>query len=234
MGEIELKHLIYLLRKNIVSLVAFALIGALISALFTTFIFEKKYNTRVRFFVNILESGHLDHSLNNAQIYARNALNVYLEILDTDTFYSMVIEDSMLDYTIEQMKNALTFSIRNSTEVFEGKAVASSPSDAMQIADSLTRVVIKFIGEFQEGVQLDVIEQPKMPTHAFNLNLQLNVVIGLIFGVLSAATGVVVKDWFSVRVENGNLEYKYGIPVLAEVPGVKRQALKSKYAKKRD
>ena len=214
METITLQHLIALFRKNLILLAAAGMAMAVLAAVATKTVIKKQYEAETKFYINVAESEDLAQNIYYSQIFAQNVIGTYIEILKTDTFYNRLAERLDDQYTTTQLREMMSFSVVNSTEIFKARVVAGSAHAAKEIADASTVAVVETIYVFQKGIKLDVIDPPVLPDAPFSPNLYLYIAAGMIAGVILAAVYVLLRDFLDATIkDDDDLEARYGVVV---------------------
>lgn len=76
---------------------------------------------------------------NQSVNYAKNLVLTYIELLDSNTFYSEVSKDLHEKYTASQLKTMIRFESIEDTEVFKAIVVSPSPYESKEIGDPLLK-----------------------------------------------------------------------------------------------
>lgn len=228
MQEISLNQLLKLTRKNISLILLCTIIGFVGAFSISKFVVPKTYVSTVKLYVSAPETNQNSTSDINALNYAQKVVNTYIEMLQTNSFYKKVIDESNLGYTVQDIKKMVVFSSLNDTEVFQAQVSAHDPNEAKTIADTITKLAPVTIGQLKENASLKVVDSATLPDKPSSPNTILNSMIGLLLGILCSIIFVVLHDILDVRIKNeDDIIEKYNIPILASIPAFDMQISKS-------
>ncbi|MDR2939031.1 MAG: hypothetical protein LBV08_01785 [Clostridiales bacterium] len=217
--EISLKSLFDLLVKNIIVIVLSGIAGLVLALVVTTLVIDKEYESNVKLYVYAPSGLQTSSQDVNALNYAQKIVNTYIQMLDARSFYGQILADTNLSYTEEQLMSMVTFSVLNSTEVFEATVVTTDPEESKLIADSITKIAPQTISALQENANLKIVDPAVLPLDESSPNLYLNLAVGLFFGVALAVAAIILKDMLDSTVKGEeDILTTYNIPLLASIP----------------
>ncbi len=233
--DLSLQQLLQLVRKNILFVLICAIIGSAGALSLSKFAIPKTYISTVKLYVSSPESRQ-DSSANiNALDYAQKVVNTYIEMLQTNSFYHKVIDQSKVNYTVDQFRKMISFSSLNNTEVFQAQVSAHDPNEAKTIADAITMLAPATISELKENASLKVVDPAVLPDNPSFPNIVLNSAVGFLLAVMGSIIVVLLRNILNVRIKDEeDLMEKYNIAILASIPAFNRQFAKGKkYPKSR-
>lgn len=219
--NITLKDLMKLLSKNLLLLAACALVGAAVSFAVFKFVVKPNYISTVKLYVYTKDDGVSIGEYNNLNDlnYAQKIVNTYIEMLRTDSFFKAVKDKAALDYSVEDLKQMIQFSVLNNTEVFQVSVSSHRPEDAKQIADTVTSLAPQTIGGIKESALLKVVDSATFPTKPSSPKVPLDSAVGFLIGLVCAVAFVLVREMLDVRIkQEDDLTSRYNIPILGSVP----------------
>lgn len=228
--EISLSHLFDLIKKNILFLIIFSLIGGGVAYGFTKLVVKAKYTSSVKLFV--FASYDKKEGSNSSQDiaelnYAQKVVKTYIQMLQTNVFFSKVAEASELNYTPQQLKSMVTFTILDMTEVFQVNVVTGAPQESKLIADTIAKTAPDIISSIQENAKLKIVDPATLPNAPSSPNVMLNTLIGVIVGLGLSAFSILISDFLDTTVKGEkDLIETYEIPVLACIPDFDEGATK--------
>lgn len=219
--DITLKDLMKLLSKNLILIAVCALAGMAVSFSIFKFLVKPTYVSTVKLYVYTKgDAAGLDNYNNlNDLNYAQKIVNTYIEMLRTDSFFKAVKDKSSLDYSVDDLKEMIQFSVLNNTEVFQVSVSSHRPEDAKKIADTVTGLAPQTISGIKESALLKVVDSATFPTKPSSPRLLLDSVIGFFVGLVLAVLAALVKEMLDVRIkQEDDLVARYDIPILGSVP----------------
>lgn len=225
--EISLKDLFVLLKKNLALLLCCSLAGCAFSFLFFRFIVKPTYISNVELYVYTKESSAPAdnyNSLNNLN-YAQKIVNTYIEMLRTNSFMKEVKENANLNYSIEDLKKMINFTVLNDTEVFQVSVSSHKPEDAKQIADIVTSLAPQTISSIKESALLKVVDSATFPASPSKPDIPVCSVVGFLCGATVSVIYLLLKEMLDVRIKREeDLAAKYNLPLLGSIPSFETQS----------
>lgn len=215
--DITIKEVFDLLKKSIVFILITAIVFATGSFFVSGFLIPKTYTSNIKLYVETTTSENANN-YNNLN-YAVALVNTYIEMLQTNTFYTQVSEDLNNAYSPDEISKMISFSPLNGTEVFEATIKAYSPIGAKQVADSVAKISPGIIGNLNKTATLRIVDEPMLPTGPSSPNVLNNTIIAFVLGAVLAVITVVLRKVFDVKISyNDDMTTICDIPVLATIP----------------
>ncbi|MCL2335378.1 MAG: polysaccharide biosynthesis tyrosine autokinase [Endomicrobia bacterium] len=217
--EISLWQLFGLMLKNKFLLCFFAMLGAVAAFALTRYVLKNQYESSAKFYVYVPVAGQqsADQDLSAVNL-AQKIVSTYVQMLDTLSFYHQINEDVKLSYTDLEMQELVTFSIMNSTEIFQVTVKTTSPDDSFKVAQAVTKIAPQVIQRIQETASLKIVDQPVMDSKPVSPSLKTNLAVGALAGLLIAALIVFIRDLMDTKIKSADDLYeRYGLHILSEV-----------------
>jgi capsular polysaccharide biosynthesis protein len=224
--EISLKDLFVLLKKNLVFLLCCSLAGCTLAFLFFRFMVKPTYISNVELYVYTKESSMPAENYNslNDLNYAQKIVNTYIEMLRTNSFMKEVKENTDLNYSIDDLKKMIKFTVLNDTEVFQVSVSSHKPEDAKQIADTITGLAPQTISSIKESALLKVVDSATFPASPSSPDIPVCSVFGFLCGAAVSIVYLLLKEMLDVRIkQEEDLAAKYNIPFLGSIPAFETQ-----------
>ncbi len=228
--EIDLLQLIEAIWKRIWIVLAATLICGLLAFVTAKFIITPTYRSSARMYVNNATERKSD-AITSAEITAaKNLLDVYIVILNSESTLDAVIEEANLPYTTRYLEGMISAKAVSSTEVFEITATSTDPAEAKLIVDTMVDILPDRIAEIVEGSSAKVVSAAKLPTHKAAPSVSKYTLIGLALGFVLSCAVIVILEMLDTTVHDSTyLTETYDIPVLAVVPDMTKKKKHSGY-----
>lgn len=199
------------------------LCGVLVSAVslgLTKFAITPMYRTNVMIYVNNSRAGEKVDVISGSNLSASQQLvNTYVNIIKSDTVLSKVIEIGELDYTTEDIRDMMTTTQVDDTEIFEVHITHESPEVAAHIANVVADVAPGEIEEFVEGSSTKIIDYAKVPERRYSPSYTRNTVLGGMAGCVLALAYITLRFLMDVRIKDeDDLNQLFDYPILGQVP----------------
>lgn len=218
-NEITLQEIFSILWGKVLLIILCAIIGGGAAFGVTKFMIKPEYTSKVTMYVNNSDTKQ-DAYMNINDINASQKLvSTYVEILKSDTVLAKVLQSSGLDYSITEIRNMMSASSVNGTEIFEVKVVSKDPEHAALIANTIAEVGPEQIIRVVKAGSVELIDPAKVPQKPSSPNVILNTIIGIMLGGVLSVLGVLVYAMLDTRIKTEeDLEKSYGLPILGAIP----------------
>lgn len=220
--EIDLLAITRAIWKKIWFVIAMVTIGTIVMFSYAKFLVVPLYESKAMMYVNnsSLSLGNTSFSISSGELSAAQSLvETYIVILKSRLTLNAVIEKADLPYTYEQLKNMITASAVNSTEVFEIVVTDKDPVEAELIANTIAEILPQKIAGIVEGSSVKIVDYAVVPAYPVSPSVTKYTAIGFLMGGVISVGIIVVMELFnkSIRDEDYLLQ-TYGLPILAVVP----------------
>ena len=215
--EFTVKEIIDLMRKRIIWIVISLFAGLFIAFLYTKIIINPSYTASVQLYV-IPNDSEASVNLNELN-YAQKVVATYINFLNTNVFYEKIQNDTMLDYSPNQIRNMTSIKSVNNTEIFKISVTSLSAKDSYSLAESMERMAPQLIRSIKPSARISVVDPVKFPNKPSGPNVLKNTFVGGIFSLLAAVIVMFLVEIFDINIKNKeDLIASYQLPVLAEIP----------------
>ncbi len=217
--EIDLLALCKMLLKHIKLIIILALICGIGTFSATKFLMTPQYTASVSIYVNNTKDVTTDR-INSTDLTASQQLvNTYITIIKSNMVVEQVVEAAKLPYTIEEVKNMMTASAVDGTEIFSVNIQNADPEVACKLVNTFADVAPQIIMDYVEGSSVKVVDYAKVPTAPSSPNTTKNTAIGILIGlVLGIGISLIMELANNYIHSEEELEQLYAYPVLGVVP----------------
>lgn len=217
--EISFKDITRIIKKNIVFIIVVSLLFATVSFFITTFFIPKTYTSNLKLYVETnykTSTAAEDYQSIN---YAKNLVLTYIELLDSNTFYSEVSKTLNEKYTASQLKSMIKFESIENTEVFKAIVTSSSPYEAKNIGDAIAKTAPDTIANVKDNAKLKIVDEATVLKEPTSPNVIKNVLIAFAAGLIISLIISFVRDFLDVKIKyNEEMTTILGLPILAAIP----------------
>ncbi len=232
--EIDLLRLIKALLDKLWAIVLCAIIAGGAAFGLTYIFIEPTYQASTQLYVNNngVSVGNTSFNISTSSLSAAQELvNTYIVILKTRSTLSEIIEESKVEgITVNQLKNMITASPVNSTEIFEIVVESNNPKLSETLANSIAKVLPKRIAEIVDGSSVRIVDYAIAPKVRSGPSYSKFTILGMVIGALLCIVIIVVREIFDSYIrEESYLTSAYSVPVLAAIPDVNDSKSKSGY-----
>lgn len=216
---IDLLHLLAILWRRAWVIVLAGILLAAICFAYATFMIPATYSSTVMMYVNT-EASIGSVSVSMSQLNAAQSLvKTYLVILRSRETLIMALEKAGSDYSYGQLRNMISASAVDNTEIFSITVTAEDPEEAARLASAIAEVLPTRVESVINGSSMRIVSGAIANPSKVAPNITRYTAMGLLAGMLIAAAIIVVLDLLNdvIRDENHILQ-TYDIPILAQVP----------------
>ena len=226
-AEIDLQKLLGLYVRRWWIILLCILAGALVMLLVSMQFITPQYRVNVTFYVNNSRNNQPVESISSQSLSASQQLvNTYINIIQSETVMGKVAENLHNDLTTKELKEMVTASQTNDTELFQVFVTSPDPAEAVHIANVIADVAPGQLEYFVEGSSTKVIDRAQLPEKPYSPSVKRNVEIGALAGLVLSLLVITVVHLLDVRVkEESDLTELFTYPVLGQIPLIDGEAL---------
>lgn len=191
---------------------------AVLALVFSVFVLDSKYEATVSLYVNNgVATGQSGTSLNDITA-SQELVETYIQILNSETAFSDVINTLDLDYSAAELSKMISMNAKNQTEVLEIHVTSLSPQEAILIAntflDSAPEILIRVV----KAASVETIDTATRATKV-GPNVMRNTTIGVLLGFMVGVSIAILMFILDKRIKNEeDLKQHYQLPVLGAIP----------------
>lgn len=205
--RVELSDYLRILRKFWALIVALALAGLAVSALYSL-TRTPEYSSSSKVFVSTQASDNLSE-LTQGNTYSQQRVKTYVNLVSTPIVLQPVIAVLELDMTAGQLAGQVSATSTADTTIIQITATNKDPVLAAELAntaaESLTNVVAKIESSDDGGtspVKLTRVQEANVPTSPGSPNVPLNLVMGTLVGLALGIGFAVLRTTLDTRIRN--------------------------------
>ncbi len=207
-------------KRKIILIVSVAAFSGIATFLITYFCIQPAYESTVQIYVNNSDITTSSSSVTSADLSAASQLvDLYRVLLNTDDTLDIVLENSGLDYSYAQLKNMISTSAIDDTQVFKVTVTSTSPEEAQLLAATIGDVLPSVITEIVQGADAMVVSHAKIPTDKSSPNYIKNTLIGMMAGMVLVLFAVAVAEVADTKIHGeDDISEVTQLPVLVNIP----------------
>lgn len=220
--EIDLLDLAKALWAHVVVIVLTAIVCACVAFGYTKLLITPTYKANAMLYVNSSDISVAGSKLSISAsdlTAAKSLVDTYIVILNTRTTLNDVIAQSGVDYTYDQLKNMISASSVNSTEIFSVEVTSTDPQEAELLANTIAKVLPEKIASVVDGSSVRIVDTAVVPSKKAGPSTGKNTMMGFLLGAVLACGVVVVMYLMDDKIHSVDyLLTTYDLPVLAIIP----------------
>ena len=223
MEEIDLRDLfnIFWSKKTQILLIIaiFVVIGFMYSYIFLT----PKYQASTSI---LLAKSNTSQNNDGTTITANDLtlnqklVSTYSELLKTETVLNQVISNLGISKSVEELKENISVSAKDDTEIIEINVVDVDAKEAKKIANETAQVFIsKIAKEYYNMDNVYVVDEAKEEKVPYNVNHIKDLAIFAVIGFVIASMYVFILNMLDTTVKSKeDIEKRLGLTVLTTIP----------------
>lgn len=223
--HIKIQDIVDALKKKWQLIACITLSATIISVVFSFFIIKPEYKASTKVFV-----GKESTSTGSTDVYNSNDVQMYQKLLST---YSVVIKTTdllddafkskNLDYKSSEVLSGLSVTPQTDTQVLEISFTGENKEECKEVVDAITEEFIKVAPNYYANVNVNVIEEVKLPNSPVSPNKKLNIAVAFVLGlVVGVAISLVLAMLDSTFKDKQQLEEVIGLPVIGVIPDTEK------------
>lgn len=223
------EKLFKILKDNIILILACGVLCFGIAYAYSKFFVKPVYFSESKI---MIESDRLSTIDSTAELnLARQMVYTYIEILDSNDFYSTVYDSLPADvrdrYTVTSLKDSSTLTIQDETEIIKVSFKCQNKDDAQLVTSAIVSNIDSYFNlSSKYNTSVWITESAKAASVSEDKTVLLSV-IGLLFGMALIYIIEILREALDIRVKTvKDLVERYDLPVLGSIPAFKGKVIK--------
>ena len=225
MEELDLKELFEIFWSKKVQILLIVLIFAVIGVIYTMGFVTPVYTSSTTL-VLATSNGenqsttNTTNSITTTDITLNSKLvSTYSVLVKSKDVLGQVISNLGIDISWEELRNNVTVSSVEDTEVLEISVTNLNPQYAADIANEIAKVFSDKVAEIYNINNVHIVDEAETPTGPSNVNHTKDVIIFAFIGVVVAVIYVLIANMLDTTIKTADdIERLYKLPVLASIP----------------
>lgn len=223
--EIDLQRLFAALLRKAWMIITATVIAGLLSLSVTAFLITPLYQSTAMFYVNngsfSLGSASINMSSSDLSV-SKSLVDSYIVILNTRETLTAVADYAEVDRSYTEMKEMISATAVNETEIFQVVVTSADPKEAEAIADAISYILPKRISSIVEGTSAEIVDHAVLPSKKSSPNTMKNTMVGLMLGFMASVGLICLYEIFNITIRSEeDIEQCCHYPVLAVVPDMR-------------
>ena len=213
--EIDLGELFLRLLDKWYIIVAAALIGTLISGIWTFYFVTPMYEATTKLY--ILNSTNSAINLSDLQIGSQLAAD-YPYVFQNWYVHEKVIEELGLSYNYKEIGNMVKVNNPSGTRLLDITVTSPDPKEAQLLANTYAKVGREFISAVMKTEEPTVFQEARVPERPSSPSKTRNLIIGFLLGAFIACAFIVIDFIQDDKVRTADdITKLLGLPTLGVV-----------------
>lgn len=215
---IDLLEVLEVVRQHILIIVLVTVIAAAVGFGFSRFVMVPQYEASALMIVNTRQD--TTANVTSDQINSATKLvSTYSIIIKSDTVLQQVISNLGLTLTYDQLKERVTVSAVDDTQVMQITVRSDNPEWARQVCEQITTISPNVILESVEAGSVKLISQAAVTPEPVSPNVMRNTAIAALLGLVASIGIVVLRELLDNKIKSEDDVRKYlDLPVVGVIP----------------
>lgn len=221
---IDLREILFLLKTNMLSIIASTLVCAILGFLVTSFLITPKYEASATMIVNSQQTQTSANLTNDMLTTAKNLVATYGIVVKSDTVLDQVISDLKLDMDYTTLANKVSVTAVDSTQVMKIAVQDENPAQAKAIAAKIVEIAPNIIQDAVEAGSVKVISDARVGEKPVSPNKTTNTAIAGLVGLALSVGIVFLKEMLNNTFKaDDDIQKHLGFTVLGVIPYVEME-----------
>ena len=233
MEELDLKELFSIFWNKKVQIILIVLIFIVLGIIYTIGFTTPMYTSSTSLVLAGAESpsdGAETDSITTTDITINSKLvSTYSVIVRSKDVLGQVISNLGINESWEQLRNHVSVSSVEDTEVIQISVTTENPEESAKIANEIANVFTEKVADIYNMNNVHVLDEADVENEPSNINHQRDVVIFAFIGVVIAVIYVLVANMLDTTVKTAEeVEKEFKLPVIASIPIYNNEIQKAK------
>ncbi|KRM94878.1 Exopolysaccharide chain length regulator [Liquorilactobacillus aquaticus DSM 21051] len=203
-ATIDIQQLWGLLRKNIISLVIWMLVGGILAFIISFIFMTPKYSATTDILVNQkVDNAQMQYNVQQADL---QAINTYKDVLKKDVVLSPVLkqirQQDNYKGNLEDLQNAISIENQTNSQVLSVTVLDKNAYTAADISNTIGSVFSKKIKKMMKVDNVTIVTKATADTTPVSPNKKLNILIGVVLGLIIGMAIIIIRDLLDTTVKD--------------------------------
>ncbi len=222
MEELDLKELFNIFWSKKVYIVLIVLIFIVVGIIYTVGFTTPKYTSSTTLLLAGSESsaGETTNSITTTDVTLNSKLvSTYSVLVRSKDVLNQVISNLGMDISWEDLRNNVSVSTVEDTEVIELSVTTKDAADSAKIANETAKVFSEKVSEIYNINNVHVVDEAEVENAPSNINHERDVIIFAFIGLVVSVIYVLVANMLDTTIKTAeDIEKEFKLPVLASIP----------------
>ena len=235
MEELDLKELFNIFWSKKVYIILIVLIFIAIGVIYTVGFTTPKYTSSTTLLLAGSEnSEETTNSITTTDVTLNSKLvSTYSVLVRSKDVLSQVISNLGIDVSWENLRNNVSVSTVEDTEVIEISVSNENAQYSANIANEIAKVFSEKVSEIYNINNVHVVDEAEVESTPSNINHKRDIVIFAFIGLVVSIIYVLIANMLDTTVKTAeDIEKDFKLPVLASIPVYENAIQKRKGGKK--
>ena len=224
MEELDLKELFGIFWAKKIHLILLILIFVVIGFIYSFILLVPEYQSITQILLvksNTTTQDGTNTGMTTSQVTLNQQLvSTYSELVKSESVLTQVRDNLQIEKSIEELREDITVSTKDDTEIIQIAVVDENADTARRIANEVANVFIEQIAKGYYAMDnVYIVDEPKTADTPYNINHLKDLVIFGAIGFVIACVYVLIANMLDTTVKSKeDIEKKLGLIVLTTIP----------------
>ena len=224
MEELDLKKLINIFWNKRLHIIVISVIAIIIGTIYSFYFVTPKYEayTTVVLVKDATNGDESTQTITSSDIgLAQNLIGTYSKLVKSKNILRQTINNLQLNETEETLKNKITVSEIEDSEIIKIAVKDENPVQAMKAANEITNVFAKTVTDIYKINNVYTADEAEEPIVPCNVNHIRDIAIFFIIGLVISVIYVLVSNMFDNTIKDADdIESNSELITLVSIPFV--------------
>lgn len=224
MEELDLKELFGIFWAKKIHIILLILIFVVIGFIYSFILLVPEYQSITQILLaksNTTTQDGTNTGMTTSQVTLNQQLvSTYSELIKSESVLTQVRDNLQIEKSIEELREDITVSTKDDTEIIQIAVVDENADTARRIASEVANVFIEQIAKGYYAMDnVYIVDEPKTANTPYNINHLKDLVIFGAIGFVVACVYVLIANMLDTTVKSKeDIEKKLGLIVLTTIP----------------
>lgn len=224
MEELDLKELFGIFWAKKIHIILLILIFVVIGFIYSFILLVPEYQSITQILLaksNTTTQDGTNTGMTTSQVTLNQQLvSTYSELVKSESVLTQVRDNLQIEKSIEELREDITVSTKDDTEIIQIAVVDENADTARRIASEVANVFIEQIAKGYYAMDnVYIVDEPKTADTPYNINHLKDLVIFGAIGFVIACVYVLIANMLDTTVKSKeDIEKKLGLIVLTTIP----------------
>lgn len=224
MEELDLKELFGIFWTKKIHIILLILIFVVIGFIYSFILLVPEYQSITQILLaksNTTTQDGTNTGMTTSQVTLNQQLvSTYSELVKSESVLTQVRDNLQIEKSIEELREDITVSTKDDTEIIQIAVVDENADTARRIASEVANVFIEQIAKGYYAMDnVYIVDEPKTADTPYNINHLKDLAIFGAIGFVVACVYVLIANMLDTTVKSKeDIEKKLGLTVLTTIP----------------
>lgn len=214
--QLDIKELLYVIKKRILLVLLLPVIGAITAAGVSFLILKPVYQANVSIIISKDQGSMLTQS--DVMMY-QNLIKTYTEIAKSAVVAEKAISYGDIKTSAESLQSSLSVTSQTGTQVLKMSVTSGQPDDAVTKVEALGKAFLEESRRLLPSGTVEIMDHAKIPKRPVKPNKMLNVIVAFAIGLMAAIGFAFLMEYMNDTIKSEeDVERYLGVPIIGVIP----------------